>query len=55
MGGQPDTGGLHSPQVAVLGGGLSGLSAARRLLDLGFGVALVEKRPFLGGQGFLLS
>ena len=39
-------------RVVVLGGGLAGLSAARRLLELGFGVTLVEKRPFLGGRAF---
>jgi squalene-associated FAD-dependent desaturase len=39
-------------KVVVLGGGLAGLSAARRLLQLGFGVTLVEKRAFLGGRAF---
>lgn len=38
--------------VAVLGGGLAGLSAARSLVERGFGVTLVEKRPFLGGRAF---
>jgi squalene-associated FAD-dependent desaturase len=51
MGDEPHTG---SPQkrVAVLGGGLAGLSAALRLTDLGFAVTLIEKRPFLGGRAF---
>lgn len=39
-------------KVAVLGGGLAGLSAARSLIDTGFDVTLVEKRPFLGGRAF---
>lgn len=39
-------------KVAVLGGGLAGLSAARRLLQLGFSVTLIEKRAFLGGRAF---
>jgi squalene-associated FAD-dependent desaturase len=38
--------------IVILGGGLSGLSAARRLLDHGYCVTLVEKRPFLGGRAF---
>ena len=52
MGTEPDTGSSTARTVAVLGGGLAGLSAARRLLGLGFGVTLVEKRPFLGGRAF---
>ncbi|MXX52422.1 MAG: NAD(P)-binding protein, partial [Dehalococcoidia bacterium] len=39
-------------KVAVLGGGLAGLSAARTLIGMGFDVTLVEKRPFLGGRAF---
>ena len=39
-------------KIAVLGGGLAGMSAARRLLDLGYQVTLVEKRPFLGGRAY---
>ena len=52
MGAQPDTDKPTAKRVAVLGGGLAGLSAARRLLELGFGVILIEKRPFLGGRAF---
>ena len=51
MGNQPDPG-LPRRKVAVLGGGLSGLSAARRLLEHGFEVTLVERRPFLGGRAY---
>ena len=52
MGGKPDTSGPPAKTVIVLGGGLAGLSAARCLLDKGYGVTLVEKRPFLGGRAF---
>ena len=52
MGAEPVTGSSTARTVAVLGGGLAGLSAARRLLELGFDVTLVEKRPFLGGRAF---
>lgn len=52
MDGKPDNGGSNGKTVVVLGGGLSGLSAARCLLELGYGVSLVEKRPFLGGRAY---
>ena len=42
----------NGKSVAVLGGGLAGLSAARTLLERGYRVSLVEKRPFLGGRAF---
>ena len=51
MGNKPDTG-LPRRKVAVLGGGLAGLSAARRLLEHGCEVTLVERRPFLGGRAY---
>ena len=51
MGNEPDPG-LPRRKVAVLGGGLAGLSAARRLLERGCGVTLVERRPFLGGRAY---
>ena len=44
--------GSDSARVAVLGGGLAGLSAARSLIEMGYQVSLVEKRPFLGGRAF---
>jgi squalene-associated FAD-dependent desaturase len=38
--------------VAVLGGGLAGMSAALRLTALGYQVTLVERRPYLGGRAY---
>ena len=52
MGGKSDTYGSLTKTVIVLGGGLAGVSAARCLLERGYGVTLVEKRPFLGGRAF---
>ena len=52
MGDEPDTRDISAEKVVVLGGGLSGLSTALQLLDRGFEVTLVEKRPFLGGRAF---
>ena len=43
------------PSVVVLGGGISGISAALRLLEAGFPVTLVEARNFLGGRAFSYS
>lgn len=39
-----------SRSVLVLGGGLAGLTAAKRLVDRGFKVKLIEKRSFYGGK-----
>ena len=36
--------------VAVIGGGLAGLSAASALADAGYHVELFERRPYLGGR-----
>ncbi len=52
MGDQPDPSDSTAKRVVVLGGGLAGLSAARCLVERGFDVTLVEKRPFLGGRAF---
>ncbi len=43
------------PRVVVLGGGISGISAALRLLEWGYPVTLVEARNFLGGRAFSYS
>ena len=40
------------PRVIVLGGGLAGMAAACHLIDEGWQVTLVEKRPYLGGRVF---
>ncbi|MGH9532891.1 MAG: hydroxysqualene dehydroxylase HpnE [Terriglobales bacterium] len=39
-----------SSTVAVVGGGLAGLSAACALADAGLRVTLLERRPYLGGR-----
>ena len=41
----------HAPTVAVIGGGISGLSSAFRLGQLGHRVTLFESEDFLGGLG----
>ncbi len=38
------------PRVAVIGGGLAGLSAGCALADAGYCVELFERRPYLGGR-----
>jgi squalene-associated FAD-dependent desaturase len=52
MGDEPHTDGPAQKRVVVLGGGLAGLSTALQLIDRGFAVTLIEKRPFLGGRAF---
>ena len=37
-------------KIAVIGGGLAGLSAACALVDAGMSVTLFERRPYLGGR-----
>lgn len=37
-------------EVAVVGGGLAGLSAACALADAGYRVHLIERRPYVGGR-----
>ena len=36
--------------VAVIGGGVAGISAACALAEAGFPVQLIERRPYLGGR-----
>jgi len=36
--------------ILVIGGGISGMTAALEAAELGYGVVLVEKEPFLGGR-----
>lgn len=40
------------PHIAVVGGGIAGITAALRLADEGCRVSLFERRPFLGGRTF---
>ncbi len=42
-------------RVLVIGGGITGITAALAAANSGFGVVLVEKLPTLGGQTVLLS
>ncbi|NTU68985.1 MAG: NAD(P)-binding protein [Chlorobiaceae bacterium] len=37
-------------KVLIIGGGLAGLTAAKRLVDRGFQVKVLEKRPIFGGK-----
>lgn len=37
-------------RVVIGGGGLAGLAAAKRLVDAGFAVEVLEQRPILGGK-----
>ena len=39
-------------KVIIIGGGISGVSAAVRLVDNGFDVNIIESRGFLGGRSF---
>ena len=53
MGNQPDpTPTIKLGTVAVLGGGLAGMTAAWRLTERGYGVTLIERRPYLGGRAY---
>jgi len=38
------------PKVAVIGGGLAGISAGSALADAGYEIELFERRPYLGGR-----
>jgi zeta-carotene desaturase len=40
----------QKPSVAVIGGGLGGISAGCALADAGYHVELFERRPYLGGR-----
>ena len=40
----------NNKTVLILGGGLAGLTAAKRLTDRGFSVRLIEKRSLYGGK-----
>ncbi len=36
--------------IVVVGGGISGLTAAVEAAEVGYEVALIEKNPYLGGR-----
>ncbi len=38
------------PEVIIVGSGLAGMSAATRLMEQGFDIALYEQNNFLGGK-----
>lgn len=40
----------QTPKIAVIGGGLAGLSAGCALAESGLQVTLFERRPYLGGR-----
>lgn len=42
--------GAPTLKVAIVGGGLAGLSTAVELLDQGHEVDIYESRPFIGGK-----
>ncbi|OMC26550.1 isorenieratene synthase [Mycobacterium colombiense] len=49
--GLPDADALQSrPRVAVVGGGIAGLSAATGLAERGVAVQVIESEPYLGGR-----
>ena len=41
---------IKQPTVAIIGGGLAGISAGSALADAGYRVELFERRPYLGGR-----
>ncbi|UCE09886.1 MAG: FAD-dependent oxidoreductase [Candidatus Thorarchaeota archaeon] len=43
------------PKVAVIGGGVAGISASLDLANAGFNTYLIERRPTIGGQMALLD
>ena len=43
---------INDITITIIGGGLSGISAAVKLVQKGFKVILIEKRPYLGGRTF---
>ncbi|HVO63951.1 MAG TPA: hydroxysqualene dehydroxylase HpnE [Terriglobales bacterium] len=40
----------NSPSIAIVGGGLAGLSAGCALAESGYRVTIFERRPYLGGR-----
>jgi 15-cis-phytoene desaturase len=42
--------GTDGNPVLIMGGGLAGLTVAKRLVDKGFNVHVIEKRDIFGGK-----
>ncbi|HEC68598.1 MAG TPA: FAD-dependent oxidoreductase, partial [Candidatus Desulfofervidus auxilii] len=42
--------GKTTQSVLVVGGGMSGLTAAVEIGEVGYDVVIVERRPYLGGR-----
>lgn len=40
-----------TPKALVIGGGMAGMASAQRISQAGFEVYLIEKEPYLGGNG----
>jgi hypothetical protein len=51
----PPTGHLHRPRIAVIGGGLTGISSAAHCVGHGFDVEIFEARPKEKGLGGIWS
>ena len=41
---------MRAPKVVVMGGGVAGLTVAHELLERGFTVTVLERRPIAGGK-----
>ena len=48
----PTSSSIRRKTVVIIGGGLAGLAAAVRLIQMGHRPVVLEKRPFLGGRAF---
>jgi protoporphyrinogen oxidase len=46
---QPESGGHILMKIAIVGGGFTGLAAAKKMLEAGHDITIIEKQPRLGG------